>query len=176
MAEPPIDLRKFILTLVENAYNSMKSASDGLTDDQMHYRPTSDTNSIAWLAWHLSRARDQITAAISNEPEVWVAEGWAERFGMTPERNGIGDTPEQVDAFQPGRELLFGYVDAAHRVTVDRVTRMPLARLDEPIVYLLGDTRPTWRALTGMIGDSTQHNGQINYLRGMVTGIGWKSA
>ena len=105
MADAPaeIDLRGFVLNLIERPYESLNTASDGLTDEQLWYQPTPDTNSIAWLAWHLSRVRDEITSEISGEPEVWITSGWAERFGVEPGRDGIGDTPEQVAAFRPDR-------------------------------------------------------------------------
>ena len=45
-----------------------------------------------------------MTASISGDPRVWVAEGWAERFALRfdlPMRpRGGADSPEQVAAFR----------------------------------------------------------------------------
>ena len=87
---------------------------------------------------------------------------------------GWGDTPEQVATFRVAREGLFGYLDAAHRVTVARVAKVMPQQFAQPIEYLPGDIRPAWRALGHVCMDSLQHTGQINYLRGMVTGYGWR--
>ena len=175
MAEPPIELKGFMLAQVESATRSIKSGMEGLTGDQLCYMPTVDTNSIAWLAWHLSRYRDEITAAICDEPQVWTAEGWAERFGMEPGRDGIGDTPEHVAAFRPDPGLLLGCVDAVGDAALTRVRRMTDEQLNRAGVYVFPNERPAWRALASMIGDSGQHTGQINYVRAMVSGFGWRN-
>ena len=105
---------------------------------------------------------------------VWVNEGWFQRCGMPGERTGMGDTPAQVTAFRVERAVLFGYVDAAHQRTVERVAALTPAQLGQPIVSHTGEQRPVWRALAGMCGDSAQHTGQIAYLRGMLSGYGWR--
>jgi hypothetical protein len=174
MTNDHVDLNRFIVTLLEASYRSVKLATEDLTDEQLHYQPTAETNSIAWLVWHLSRWRDHVSASISGEPQVWVSEGWATRFGMQSERIGLGDTLEQVATFRVDRDGLFGYMDAAHRATVARVSTITPGQFEQPIAYLPGNPRPVWQALGSVCGDSSQHTGQIAYLRGMVTGYGWR--
>jgi hypothetical protein len=175
MAEPLIDLKTFILAQIESGTRSVKLAMDGLTDEQLYYMPTAGTNSIAWLAWHLNRYRDAVTSAVCDELQVWVTEGWAERFGMEPDRDGIGDTPEQVAAFQPDPGMLSNYIDAVHTAGMKRIEQMTDEQLNRVGVYVFPSERPAWRALASMIGDSGQHSGQINYVRGMVSGFGWRN-
>ena len=43
---------------------------------------------------------------------------------MPGERTGMGDTLAQVTAFRLDRAVLFGYVDAAHQRTVERVATL----------------------------------------------------
>src|ERR671939_290251 len=88
-----VDLNQFIIALLDASYRSLKQATEGLTDEQLYYQPTAETNSVAWLVWHLSRWRDAVSGTISCEPQIWVREGWAERYGMAGERTGMGDTP-----------------------------------------------------------------------------------
>ena len=57
MTTSHIDLNGFIVAQFEGQSRWIKTATDGLSDDQLHYRPTADSNSIAWLIWHLSRWR-----------------------------------------------------------------------------------------------------------------------
>jgi uncharacterized damage-inducible protein DinB len=167
-------LNQFIIALLETAYRSLKQATDDLTDEQLYYQPTAESNSMAWLLWHLSRWRDYISATISGEPQIWVSAGWAQQCGMPGERTGMGDTPAQVTAFHVERAVLFGYVDAAHQRTIERIATLTPAQLEQPIVSHTGEQRPAWRALAGMCGDSAQHAGQIAYLRGMLSGYGWR--
>ena len=116
--EAPVDLNRFVLTMTETAYAQVKAACDGLTDEQFFSQPTTDSNPIAWLVWHMSRARDVITSNISGENQVWVSNGWADRFGMDAEDVGIGDSPEKVAAFRAERSLVMGYLDDAHEATM----------------------------------------------------------
>jgi hypothetical protein len=174
MTSDAVNLNQFIIALLEASYRSLKEATEGLTDEQLYYQPTAETNAIAWLVWHLSRWRDASGATICGEPQVWVSAGWAERYGMPGERTGMGDTPAQVTAFRVERAMLFGYVDVAHRVTVERVANLTPIQLVQPIVSHTGEKRPAWRALAGVCSDSAQHSGQIAYLRGLMSGYGWR--
>jgi hypothetical protein len=95
MADENVTLNQFTIALCEAPYRWIKQAAEDLTDQQLYYQPTPETNSIAWLIWHLSRWRDRISAAIAAEPEAWVSEGWHRRFAMSADRTGLGDTLEQ---------------------------------------------------------------------------------
>ena len=172
----PIDVTTFALALLEGAHRTLTQAMDGLTEERLCQQPSPDTNSIGWLAWHLSRWKDRFAADAAGEPQVWVSEGWAGRFGMDEERHGQGDSLEQVAAFRPAHELLQGYVEAAHAATVERVARLTPERLLEEAPYVPGGTaRPIWRSLAGTVSDFSQHTGQIAYLRGLITGYGWRA-
>lgn len=115
-----------------------------------------------------------MSATISGAPQIWVSAGWAERYGLPDERTGMGDTPAQVTAFRVESTVLFGYADAAHRITVERVSNLTPTQLVQPIKSHTGERRPAWRALAGVCNDSAQHSGQIAYLRGLMSGYGWR--
>ena len=174
MASNQVDLKQLIVAQLDAGYGWIERAADGLTDEQLYYQPTSDSNSIAWLVWHLSRWRDAKGAAISEKPEVWISDGWAERFGMAGDRTGLGDTAEQVAAFRADRDDLLGYAGAAHRAIVECVSNLAPEKFEQLVEYTPGNLRPVWTILIGVVGDSTQHVGQINYLRGMISGLGWR--
>jgi hypothetical protein len=174
MADNSINLNRFAVALCEAPYRWVQQATADLADEQLHYQPTPETNSIAWLIWHLSRWRDRISAAIADEPQVWVSEGWYQRFGIARDRTGLGDSQDQVAAFRADRELLAGYAAAAHNAIVDRLSRFTPEQFEKSIEYAPGSQRPAWRALISVVEDSAEHVGQINYLRGMVSGLGWR--
>jgi hypothetical protein len=174
MVQESVDLNRYMVALCEAPYRWVKRTLEELPQEQLYYQPTPDTNSIAWLVWHLSRWRDRISAAVAGEPEVWVGDGWADRFGMTADRTGLGDTPEQVASFRPGLADLSGYAEAAHQALVQRVSRLTPQQWEAEIEYQPGSRRPAWRALVSVVEDSAEHTGQVNYLRGMLAGQGWR--
>ena len=174
MATEHIDIKRFIVDRLEASYIWIERLSDSITDEQFYYQPTSDSNSIAWLVWHLSRWRDRTSAILSGETQIWMSGGWSQRFDIPEERTGLGDTPEQVASFRADRELVLSYAGAAHRSIVDRVLKLTTEQLEEPVKGFPGEPRPGWRVLAGVIGDSTEHVGQINYLRGITSGVGWR--
>ena len=116
------------------------------------------------------------TEAFQNTIElVRKAEEWGyHRFWVAEERTGLGDTPEQVASFRVPRDQVLGYAAAAHRAIIQRVLKITPEQFDQVIESVYGDSRPVWRILAGVIGDSTEHVGQINYLRGMTAGLGWR--
>ena len=174
MTTEHINLNRFIVDRLDASYLWIERLRDGITDEQFYHQPTADSNSIAWLVWHLSRWRDRTSAIVTGETQIWITEGWSERFGISEERTGLGDTADQVAGFRTERDLVLSYADAAHRTIVDRVFRLTAEQLEEPVEGLPGEPRPGWQVLAGVIGDSTEHVGQINYLRGMTSGIGWR--
>jgi hypothetical protein len=182
MSGEQVGVNQVIVGLLESATNQIKLATDGATDEQLYYRPTTNANSIAWLVWHLSRWQDHISSYISGDAEVWYADRWAEQFSLPPdlpnEATGWGDSAEQVAAFRVERAMLFGYMEAAHRVTRERVARLMPEQLEQPVPWGTAetpvDTRPAWRALISLCNDSIQHTGQINYIRGLVSEPDWR--
>ena len=174
MTTEHVDLNKFIVDRLDAAYRWIERLSEDVTDEQFYYQPKDDCNSIAWLVWHLSRWRDRTSANVSGQTQVWISQGWAQRFGMAEERTGLGDTPEQVAAFRVPRDQVLGYAEAAHRAIVERVVNLTPEQFERQVEYSPGNVRPAWQVLAGAIGDSTEHVGQINYIRGMTAGLGWR--
>ena len=109
------------------------------------------------IIWHLSRWRDKISAATAGEPQVWVSQGWADKFGIDGERTGLGDTTEQVANFKVDTETLTGYAEAAHNAIVARVSGFTTEQFNQTIEYTPGSPRPAWRALISVVEDSAEH-------------------
>ena len=171
----PIDIATFAIAFFEGAHRTATQAMEGMTDDQLFQQPSPDTNSVGWLAWHMSRWKDQCAAGAVGEEQEWIIGGWPEKFGAAPERTGQGDSLEQVAAFRSAREVLLAYVDTAQASIVEHLGRVSPARLLEDTSYVEGrDPQPVWRSVVGTISDAGQHAGQMAYLRGLITGYGWR--
>jgi len=141
--------------------------TDGLTDEIGTYRPDLGANSIAWLVWHLSRVQDDHVAGVAQVEQVWSE--WRERFGQPFGKwaTGWGQSPEDVAAVRVSGDLLSGYHQAVHDLTLRYLDSITAAELDRIV-----DTRwdPTVTAsvrLVSVIGDTMQHAGQAAYVRGL---------
>ena len=146
-----------------------------LTPEELHCEPHP---SIGWLAWRLTRVTDSNISARSNRGQMWIADGWAERFGMKPEPadfgRGVTHTREQVRIFQATVDLLLGYHDAIFARTsayLEAVTDEELARvLDEPQYT----PRPTVSVrLVSVLDNAMSNAGMISYLKGYHRQGGW---
>src|SRR5215217_9138952 len=141
--------------------------TDRLTDDIANYRPDPGANSIAWLIWHLSRVQDDHVADLAQAEQVWPQ--WRERFALPFGRwaTGYGQGPTEVAAVRASGDLLSGYHQAVHELTMRYVARITPAELERIV-----DTRwdpPVTAAvrLVSVIGDTMQHLGQAAYVRGL---------
>src|SRR6516162_1524056 len=99
---------------------TVHAAVTGLTPEQLAFRVDGDANSIAWLVWHLTRIQDDHIADVAQTEQVWVSDGWAERFGLPfpPLAHGYGHSSADVAAVRvESPDLLTGYYDAVHEQT-----------------------------------------------------------
>jgi uncharacterized damage-inducible protein DinB len=148
------------------------AATDGLTADQLAYRPAPDANSIAWLVWHLTRVQDDHIADVAGVEQAWTAAGWARRFDLPFDdaAHGYGQGPDDVAAVRPkAAELLTAYHDAVYQCSLDYVATLSDADLDR-IVDERWDPPVTLGArLVSVLADDLQHAGQAAYLRGLIT-------
>jgi Protein of unknown function (DUF664) len=144
---------------------------DGLTPEQLTFRLDPETNSIAWLVWHLTRIQDDHVAGVAGAEQVWTSQGWVERFGLPfdPRDTGYGHRADEVAAVRvDSGELLVGYYDAVHAHTVRYVERLgdtDLARIvdrswDPPVTLGV--------RLVSVIADDLQHAGQAAFVRGIL--------
>jgi Protein of unknown function (DUF664) len=144
---------------------------DGLSPDQLEFRPDGEGNSIAWLIWHISRIQDDHLAAAAGSPQVWTAQGFAKRFALPFDDSAIGygmsfDDVSAVRVESPA--LLTNYHEAVHEQTVRYVGGLTDADLDR-IVDRAWDPPVTLGVrLVSVISDNLQHAGQAAYVRGLL--------
>ncbi len=144
-------------------------AVDGLSDDDLAWRPDPGANTIAWLVWHLTRIEDDHVADVAGTTQAWE-DGWADRFALPLPvgDHGYGHSPAQVGQVRAGADLLAGYYDA-----VSARTATYLAGLGPDDLDLVVDER--WDPpvtlgvrLVSVVNEVNQHVGQAAYLRGLL--------
>ncbi len=172
-----MDTKDFVLDALERIRSLLHRTLDGLTLDEVHRQPSSDTNSIAWLAWHLTRVQDTSMSGIIGTDQTWVSEGWHAKFAMPPDPklDGFGNTPEQVATFRvPLPQTLLDYHDSIAQRSKTYVSGLTAEDFDRTL------NEPQWQPLptvgtrlVSVISDNLQHAGQAAYLRGLFQGKGW---
>ena len=157
---------------------SLGKALDNLTEEELHRQPHNDCNSIAWLAWHLTRVQDHHLSDLAGLDQTWTEGGWHAKFSMDPdpENVGWGHTPEQVANFRaPNAGILHEY----YRAVLNRSRTYLTSLRSEDLMRVLEE--PQWNEtvtvgirLVSVMNDNTEHMGQINYLRGLFGGMDWR--
>jgi hypothetical protein len=145
------------------------STVEGLGAEELTYRIDDRANTIAWLVWHLTRIEDDHLAYAAKAGQVWIDDGWAERFDLPSRRHdtGYGHTPDEVAAVRASADLLVGYHDAVYARAVayvegftdDDLARVIDERWDPPVTLAV--------RLVSVLGDAFQHIGQAAYVKGV---------
>jgi hypothetical protein len=142
----------------------------GADAEGLSYRPEPGANSIAWLAWHLTRTQDDHVSEIAGIEQAWIAEGWHDRFGMEadPLNTGYGHGPDEVAAIRADPELLLAHHEAVAARTATYLAKVDDAELDRIIDRSYDPPVTVGVRLVSVISDNLQHAGQARYLRGIV--------
>ncbi|GAB3689892.1 mycothiol transferase [Saccharopolyspora tripterygii] len=145
-------------------------AVEGLDEEALAHRIDPESNSIAWLLWHLARVQDDHIADVAETEQVWLVQNWATRFELPldEEDTGYGHDSDQVESVRASAELLTGYYDAVHEQTLRFVTGLGDADLDEVIDASWSPPVTLGVRLVSVIADDLQHAGQAALLNGFL--------
>ncbi|MFD1718209.1 mycothiol transferase [Georgenia deserti] len=163
-----------VAALLVEAYSRVPDSAarvlDGLDLDALTYRPDPQANSISWLIWHLARGQDAQVADVAGTEQAWTADGWAERMALPFDDwdTGYGHTSDQVAQVRMGAEDLLGYLEDVHRRTVQYLTTLTEADLDEVIDESWDPPVTRGVRLVSVVDDDVAHLGQAAYLRGLI--------
>ena len=159
---------EIVIEEFEMLRDALYPAVNGLSLEEVTYRPDEESNSIAWLAWHLARLQDAAVARLSGAEPVWTSRGWYERFelGLPPEDTGTGHGPDSVAVVAVDARSLLDYFEDVHERTLAWLRSIDDAELVRPVG---SDPRVTVASrLVGVLVDDLQHVGQAAYLRGVI--------
>ena len=169
-----MEWRQIVTSIFVETSEVLARALEGLDQDILERRPRPDSNSIGWLAWHLTRVQDRVIADTIGEEQLWISDNWHTKFNRPPDPQdrGVGHTLEDLAEFKsPNKQTLQGYhraVLARTKLCIQSLSETDLNRkIDHPLFPTVG------ARIVGIISDSLQHAGQIAYLRGFFKGRGW---
>jgi len=160
--------------LLQDAFDRVRETVhgvvDGLSAEQLAARVDAESNTVAWLVWHLARVQDDHVAELAGSEQVWTAHGWVDRFDLPFDASatGYGQSAEEVGSVRVEAEVLTGYLDAVQLRTQEYVDG--LRDEDFPRVVDEAWDPPVTLAvrMVSVVNDCTQHAGQAAFLRGML--------
>ena len=86
-----------LMDAFERIRDAVHPAVNGLSSEELAFRLEAETNSIAWLVWHLTRIQDDHVAELAGREQVWIENGWVTRFGLPLDTadTGYGHGPDE---------------------------------------------------------------------------------
>ena len=178
-----MELGDFIEQTLEDYRRRVYAAAEPLTEDEINWRPDPESNSIAFLIWHVARVEDRWTNTFARGiEEVWVRQDWHRRFGLPEKDIGLRFDVDQLSAFpRLSYELLQGYFDAVREETLGLIhglapadfdhapDRSPFPEYPAAVERFAGFTHALM--FRQLIGEEDQHLGQVSYVRGLQRGL-----
>ncbi|MFG2714646.1 DUF664 domain-containing protein [Streptomyces goshikiensis] len=161
--------------VLADAYGRVREAVhetvEGLTAEELNARVDPAANSIAWLVWHLTRIQDDHVADAAGREQVWDAQGWMERLGLSlpAGATGYGHNATQAGAVRiDAGEALLEYHDAVHEQSLRFLRGLAASDLDRVIDTRWDPPVTLGVRLISVVSDGLQHAGQAAYVRGLL--------
>ena len=159
---------------LNEAFDKLQKALDGLSEDELHWRPTLESNTIDWMVWHMARVEDNwVNVRMRNSESIWERDGWAERTGVEEPTNGFGQTAEDIRAMPPfDVPKVMKYYESVRKATrIYFQHEMQEADLALEVTHPRYDPVDYAWILGHLLCEEAEHLGQIEYLRGMMRGL-----
>ncbi|MBU4317772.1 MAG: DinB family protein [Proteobacteria bacterium] len=168
-----MELQRYIGIELSGLKMAMGRALDSLTQQEVIWRPASGCNSIGIILLHVARSEDSfIQGMLQSKPQIWKSEKWYEKLNLAEEEDGAHFTMDQVNAFQvPQLSDIMAYYDAVRVITKERLRAMALEDFDKKVTFPHFGEAPTASIFSLLIAHTSQHIGEISYLRGMQRGM-----
>lgn len=167
------------LSVLRDGLRSMHAmldkAVEGMTAEQLNFRPREGGVSGFFSLWHYVRTEDNIVQfVIQRKPTVWLEGGYDERFGLHRTAQGTGMTEDEANAVTIGDvPTWLEYQQKVWQATDDYLAAMSPEEFNSRTVVIkpVGEMS-LWNGLYGMcLSHGYRHVGELEYVRG-VQGLG----
>jgi uncharacterized damage-inducible protein DinB len=168
-----MELKEYIRQEFDGLERGTKRVLDGLTQDEVTWRPACGCNSIGLILFHTARSEDSfIQGRLKSKPEVWKTGKWSKKLNVAETEAGAHYTAEQVNAFAvPKLEDLLDYYAAVRAQTMSYLKTMTAAAFDKKIKMPYFGEVALAAIFSLIVNHSSQHIGEISYLRGLQRGM-----
>ncbi len=153
----------------------LDKAVEGMTADQLNFRPQEGGVSAFFSLWHYVRTEDNIINWVAQQrPTVWLNGEYNEKFGLPRNSQGTGMTTDEANAVQIQDVAAWHeYQKAVWAATDAYLAAMSPDEFDTRKVTIkpLGEMS-LWDGIYGVgLSHGYRHVGEIEYVRG-VQGLG----
>ena len=168
-----MELKEYICIELEDLGRELTTIMNGLTQQELTWRPACGCNSIGLILFHMARLEDWfVQARMQNETEVWEIEKWYQKLNLAENEAGSHYTVEQVNAFPvPKLKDLLAYHDAVRARTLNYLESLTASTFDSKITLPWTGEITVAATFSIMIGHASQHIGEMSYLRGLQRGL-----
>ncbi len=168
-----MEIKDYLQIEVEALQRGVNRVLDGITQQEITWRPSSGCNSMGIILLHMARFQDTIiNKRLQGKPEIWESEKWFQKMGLGKDEAGAHMTVDQVNAFPvPQLKDLKAYIDAALASTLKYVKTLKPENLDRTIADPRMGDRPAAFLVSMVVWHVSQHIGELSYLRGLQRGM-----
>jgi hypothetical protein len=172
MTGDALDLAKQRAKLV---HQQILKVVDGLTDEQLAWRPVPRAHSLGWTLWHLARCADTFQASVESRPQIWQADELASKWRLPSGimgSNGLGtgvDDEVAATLDPPKKGALVDYAKkalGAFDEIVDRMDDALWSREDSSSFF--DEPATVGRRLIAGISHDSRHLGEMEYIKGLM--------
>jgi len=151
-------------------YQRMAETIQGLTEEQLLWRPALQANCIAEIAFHTIYGWDRLfNTSAGLGQEIWISQQWYKRFGYPSEFASTNWIPILREYKLPTPRVgdLLAYMEAIYKDSLDKLNKLSPTDLDRTAgpknMHL-----PVGFHLRHIITSTNNHHGQIDYIRGLI--------
>ena len=165
-----MDTVKFIEQCLNEVHERLVKSLQGLSPEELVWRPAPHANCIAEIMWHVARSEDRMARPrIGLGPELWETQQWYNRFGYPREQPLDTDYQllRKLGLPPPQFEDLLAYIEAIHQDTLDKLHSLSSDDLD-CTPDLIHPERSIASYFRHLITHNNNHHGQVDYIRGLM--------
>ncbi|MGE3074044.1 MAG: DinB family protein [Dehalococcoidia bacterium] len=160
---------------LKSMHQLLDKAVEGMTAEQLNFRPQEGGVSGFFSLWHYVRTEDNIINFVTQgKPTVWLEGGYNETFGLPRNSQGTGMTTDEANAVQIHDVAKWHeYQQGVWAATDKYLAEMSPDQFNERRVTIkpLGEMS-LWNGIYGIcLSHGYRHVGEIEYVRG-VQGLG----
>ena len=126
-----MDTVEFISQSLRQVHIRLLASCEGLTQEQVLWRPAPTANNIGFNLWHVARSQDDlVNSVLGDKGSIWVSRGVHEAFGQSVNAPDPGDRMGLRALHIPSLSTLLDYLEAIHSQTIEFVSTLTSERLD----------------------------------------------
>ena len=170
-----MDVMQLVAETLQEIDRDLESALQGLTTEEIDWRPSEEANSIGFNLWHNLRVEDHwLSNFAMGVPETFQRNGWDRKWGMVGAGTGWGYGKEELASFTtPPVDELLKYGREVRERTLEYMAGLRASQLSErpQATHPWRGEYTIGRMFGHLLCELSQHLGHIRYIRGLRRGI-----